>query len=106
LGIAPQDVKQFSDIWWYELIINIIAVVVLIGLGTILPGIRRREVEYGIAFSKKQWIIMLALIIGSIVLDVYLGGTKLALRGLYIFIEACLALLICWVVGRKKPIEN
>ncbi len=106
LGVAPQDVKQFSDIWWYELIINIIAVVVLIGLGAILPGIRRREVEYGIAFSKKQWIIMIALIIGSIILDVYLGGTKIALRGLYIFIEACIALLVCWLIGREKPIEK
>ena len=32
LGITPQDVKQFSHTWWYELIINIVAIVVLIGL--------------------------------------------------------------------------
>ena len=24
LGIAPQDVKEFSHTWWYELIINIV----------------------------------------------------------------------------------
>ena len=24
LGIAPQDVKQFSSTWWYELVINIV----------------------------------------------------------------------------------
>jgi len=33
LGIAPQDIKKFSGYWWYELIINIVAIIVLIGLG-------------------------------------------------------------------------
>ncbi len=56
MGIAPQDVKQYGSIWWYELIINVISIIVLIGLGAILPGIRRREEEYGVAFSRPQWI--------------------------------------------------
>lgn len=103
LGFAPQDVKQGSGLWWYELIINIVAVIVLIGLGAILPGIRRREEEYGIAFDKSQWIWMGILIIGSIILDVWLGSTKIPMRITMIIVEAILALIITWLVGRRKP---
>ncbi|KAB1976790.1 APC family permease [Lactobacillus crispatus] len=103
LGFAPQDVKQGSGLWWYELIINIVAVIVLIGLGAILPGIRRREEEYGIAFDKAQWIWMGILIIGSIILDVWLGSTKLPMRIALIVIEAVVALILTWLVGRRKP---
>lgn len=103
LGFAPQDVKQGSGLWWYELIINIVAVIVLIGLGTILPGIRRREEEYGIAFDKSQWIWMGILIIGSIILDVWLGSTKIPMRITMIIVEAIAALIITWIVGRRKP---
>lgn len=103
LGFAPQDVKQGSGLWWYELIINIVAVIVLIGLGAILPGIRRREEEYGIAFDKSQWIWMGILIIGSIILDVWLGSTKIPARIIMIIVEAIAALIITWIVGRRKP---
>ncbi|UNL46153.1 APC family permease [Lactobacillus amylovorus] len=103
LGFAPQDVKQGSGLWWYELIINIVAVIVLIGLGAILPGIRRREEEYGIAFDKSQWIWMGILIIGSIILDVWLGSTKIPMRITMIIVEAILALIATWLVGRRKP---
>lgn len=103
LGFAPQDVKQGSGLWWYELIINIVAVIVLIGLGAILPGIRRREEEYGIAFDKSQWIWMGILIIGSIILDVWLGSTKIPARITMIIVEAITALIITWIVGRRKP---
>ncbi|WP_288557173.1 APC family permease [uncultured Lactobacillus sp.] len=103
LGFAPQDVKQGSGLWWYELIINIVAVIVLIGLGAILPGIRRREEEYGIAFDKAQWIWMGILIIGSIILDVWLGSTKIPMRITMIIVEAILALILTWLVGRRKP---
>lgn len=103
LGFAPQDVKQGSGLWWYELIINIVAVIVLIGLGAILPGIRRREEEYGIAFDKSQWIWMGILIIGSIILDVWLGSTKIPARITMIIVEAILALILTWIVGRRKP---
>lgn len=103
LGFAPQDVKQGSGLWWYELIINIVAVIVLIGLGAILPGIRRREEEYGIAFDKSQWIWMGILIIGSIILDIWLGSTKLPMRIALIVIEAVVALILTWLVGRRKP---
>lgn len=103
LGFAPQDVKQGSGLWWYELIINIVAVIVLIGLGAILPGIRRREEEYGIAFDKSQWIWMGIIIIGSIILDVWLGSTKIPMRIAMIIIEAIVALIATWLVGRRKP---
>ena len=103
LGFAPQDVKHGSGLWWYELIINIVAVIVLIGLGAILPGIRRREEEYGIAFDRSQWIWMGIIIIGSIILDVWLGSTKIPMRIAMIIIEAIVALISTWLVGRRKP---
>ncbi|MBW7987694.1 APC family permease [Lactobacillus helveticus] len=103
LGFAPQDIKQGTGLWWYELIINIVTVVVLIGLGAILPGIRRREVEYGVAFDKAQWIWMGILIIGSIILDIWLGSTKIPLRIAMIVIQAVIALILTWLVGRRKP---
>ena len=103
LGFAPQDVKHGSGLWWYELIINIVAVIVLIGLGAILPGIRRREEEYGIAFDRSQWIWMGIIIVGSIILDVWLGSTKIPMRIAMIIIEAIVALIATWLVGRRKP---
>lgn len=103
LGFVPQDVKHGSGLWWYELIINIVAVIVLIGLGAILPGIRRREEEYGIAFDRSQWIWMGIIIIGSIILDVWLGSTKIPMRIAMIIIEAIVALIATWLVGRRKP---
>lgn len=103
LGFAPQDVKHGSGLWWYELIINIVAVIVLIGLGAILPGIRRREEEYGTAFDRSQWIWMGIIIIGSIILDVWLGSTKIPMRIAMIIIEAIVALIATWLVGRRKP---
>ncbi|MDD6720527.1 MAG: APC family permease [Lactobacillus porci] len=103
LGFMPQDVKQGTWVWWYELSINIIACVVLIGLGGIFPGIRRREEEYGIAFDQTQWIWMIVLVLGSITFDVWLGGTKLAARVWIIAIEAVVALLLVWLIGRRVP---
>ena len=119
LGIAPQDIKKFSGYWWYELIINIIAIIVLIGLGVILPSIRRREEEYGIAFSRRQWSVMFVLIIGSIIFDLYLGEknslfnnaaislgqVKIGMNIALIALETVLAILLCWLVGRKKPVQ-
>ncbi len=103
LGFMPQDVKQGTWVWWYELSINIIACVVLIGLGGIFPGIRRREEEYGIAFDRTQWIWMIVLVLGSITFDVWLGGTKLAARVWIIAIEAVVSLLLVWLIGRRVP---
>lgn len=103
LGIAPQDVKQFSSTWWYELVINIVSIVVLVGLGVILPNIRRREDEYGYAFDKYQWRWIIGLVLGSIMVDVWLGGTKIPGRIWMIVVEAVAALLAVWLIGRRKP---
>lgn len=54
-GIAPQDVATYSGTWGYELSINFIALVTLIGSGAVLVLIRKREVEYGLAFDQRQW---------------------------------------------------
>ncbi|MFT8901341.1 APC family permease [Liquorilactobacillus nagelii] len=99
-GIAPQDVTEFSSTWWYELIINIVAITVLIGLGAILPLITRRENKYGQAFSRGQWVIMITLVVVAVIVGVYLGGSALANRGVLIVIEALLALFLIWLVGR------
>ncbi|MGN1407004.1 APC family permease [Lactobacillus sp.] len=103
LGFMPQDVKQGTWVWWYELSINIVACLVLIGLGGIFPGIRRREEEYGLAFDKQQWTWMIVLVLGSITFNVWLGGTKIHLRALYIVIESVVALLAVWLIGRRVP---
>lgn len=103
LGFMPQDVKEGSWVWWYELSINIVACLVLIGLGGIFPGIRRREEEYGLAFDKQQWTWMIALVLASIVFNVWLGGSTIKLRALYIVIESVIALLAVWLIGRRLP---
>ena len=106
MGITPQDVPEGSSTWWYELIINIVAVVVLVGLGTILPSIRRREIKYGVAFDKPQWISIIAIILIAVILGLYMGGSKITLRGLYILIEGIIALFVVWIIGRRKPNLN
>ncbi|KRM20355.1 APC family amino acid transporter [Ligilactobacillus hayakitensis DSM 18933 = JCM 14209] len=103
LGISPQDVKLFSNTWWYELVINIVSITVLIGLGAILPSVRKREEKYGIAFDKTQWYLIFALLILSIIFNVWLGGTKIALRGLYILIESIIAILVIWLIAKQTP---
>lgn len=105
-GIFPQDTSQFSSTWWYELIINIVAIVVLIGLGAILPSIRAREVKYGLAFDKWQRNSLIILCLGSITLGVWLGGSQLALRGLWIFIQALVALGLMYLIGRRQPKQH
>lgn len=106
LGVAPQDVEQFSHTWWYELVINIVSIVVLIGLGALLPSIRRRELKYGTAFDRSQWYLMIALVVFSVVFDVWLGGTKIALRLVYIIIEVVIALILLVLIAHKKPSQN
>lgn len=75
----------------------------MIGLGGILPGIHRREEEYGLAFDKQQWTWMIALVLGSIVFNVWLSETTIKLRALYIVIESVIALLAVWLIGRRLP---
>ncbi|MBU3851876.1 MAG: amino acid permease [Candidatus Paralactobacillus gallistercoris] len=104
LGIAPQDVKQFSDTWWYELVINIIAIIVLIGLGAVMPYVRRREErsKVGEAFTKGQWIAMIAILLVAMIADFYLGGTKLAMRWVYVTIITIIGLVAIVIVGKPE----
>ncbi|WP_270332458.1 amino acid permease [Ligilactobacillus acidipiscis] len=104
-GVAPQDVTAYSGTWWYELTINFIAIVILIGLGAILPFIRKREIEYGVAFNRKQWSIMIGTTLVAVIAMVWLGGTHLAIKIGLIITIGILAVLLLWLVGRKKPIN-
>lgn len=77
-GIGPQDVVFASSTWWYELIINFVSIIVLIGLGLILPYVTRREERStnGSAFTRLQWTGILTVIFLTIVGDLYLGGSN------------------------------
>ena len=86
--------------------INIVSVVVLIGLGALLPSIRRRELKYGTAFDRSQWYLMIGLVAFSVIFDVWLGGTKIALRLVYIVLEVIIALALLVVIAHKKPRQN
>ncbi|WP_056967272.1 APC family permease [Liquorilactobacillus sucicola] len=105
-GIAPQDVTEFSALWWHELVINIVAIAVLIGLGGILPLVTKREEKYGTAFSKLQWITMLLSVGITIILSVFVGSTQLAERNLLVVGIVLLGLVILCMIGWKKPYKN
>ncbi|WP_229717887.1 amino acid permease [Ligilactobacillus salitolerans] len=105
-GIAPQDVSTYSGTWWYELVINIVAIFVLIGLGALLPLIRKREEEYGIAFDKAQWSAMIATTLIAIIAMVWLGGSHFSARITLIVVIAAVALLLLWLIGRRKPVQT
>lgn len=104
LGIAPQDVTTFSGTWWYELVINIIAIVVLVGLGIILPYITRRERRSitGVAFTKPQWISMVAILLVALISAFYLGGTHLTSRWWLIGIIAVLTAVLLIIIGKPE----
>lgn len=105
-GIAPQDVTEFSALWWHELVINIVAIAVLIGLGGILPLVTKREEKYGTAFSKLQWITMLLSVGITIILSVFVGSTQLAERNLLVVGIVLLGLVILCMIGWKKTYKN
>ena len=104
LGIAPQDVAMFSDTWWYELVINIIAIIVLIGLGAIMPYVTRREQrsKIGEAFTKLQWFGMLSVLLVAMISSFYLGGTDLAMRWWYILAITIIGLGLIALIGKKE----
>lgn len=104
LGIAPQDVAMFSDTWWYELVINIISIIVLIGLGAIMPYITRREQrsKIGEAFTKLQWFGMLSVLLVAMISSFYLGGTDLAMRWWYILAITIIGLGLIALIGKKE----
>lgn len=104
LGIAPQDVTTFSGTWWYELTINIIAIVVLIGLGAIMPYVTRREKrsKIGQAFTKAQWIGMIAVLLVAMIGSFYLGGTSLPAKWWYVGGLSFAGILLIVLIGKKE----
>lgn len=104
LGITPQDVTKFSKTWWYELVINIISIIVLIGLGTIMPYIRKREENSvnNIAFTMSQKIGIILFIIVGIIIDFYLIGTQLSMRWLYVIITTIICILGVVLIGKHQ----
>lgn len=76
-GMGPKDVPSMSATWWYELIINIVAIASLVGLGAILPYLTKREdrSNKGAAFTQRQWIGITIALLATIVGDLYIGGT-------------------------------
>ncbi|MFK5675601.1 APC family permease [Ligilactobacillus sp. LYQ60] len=104
LGIAPQDVTTFSGTWWYELTINLIAIIVLVGLGIILPYITRREQRSttGVAFTKLQWLSMVGVLLVALISAFYLGGTHLTSRWWLIGIITGLAAVLLIIIGKPE----
>jgi amino acid transporter len=103
-GIGPQDVVFASSTWWYELIINFVSIIVLIGLGLILPYITRREERStnGSAFTRLQWTGILAVIFLTIVGDLYLGGSHLAYNIHGIVALSVVGILLVILFGWKE----
>ncbi|KRK95434.1 APC family permease [Companilactobacillus futsaii] len=103
-GIGPQDVVFASSTWWYELIINFVSIIVLIGLGLILPYVTRREERStnGSAFTRLQWTGILAVIFLTIVGDLYLGGSNHAYNIHGIVALSVVGILLVILFGWKE----
>ena len=103
-GIGPQDVVFASSTWWYELIINFVSIIVLIGLGLILPYVTRREERStnGSAFTRLQWTGILTVIFLTIVGDLYLGGSNHAYNIHGIVALSVVGILLVILFGWKE----
>lgn len=101
-GIAPQDVPAFSKLWWHELLINLIAIGVLIGLGMLLPLITKREKRDGEAFSRSQWIGMTVIVLTTLIAMLYIGGSQFSGKGFLLTGVAAVSLSLLFRCTRKK----
>ncbi|GAB5056387.1 hypothetical protein COSHB9_07740 [Companilactobacillus alimentarius] len=103
-AIGPQDVSFGSSMWWYELIINFVAIFVLIGLGFVLPYITKREKrsQTGTAFTKVQligiWIAVLTTLLG----DLYLGDTNFSRNLGYIILLTLFGITVTVAFGWRE----
>lgn len=103
-AIGPQDVSFGSSMWWYELIINFVAIFVLIGLGFVLPYITKREKrsQTGTAFTKVQligiWIAVLTTLLG----DLYLGDTNFSRNLGYIILLTLVGITVTVAFGWRE----
>ena len=103
-GIGPQDVTFGGSTWWYELIINFVSLIVLIGLGALLPYVTRRETRSttGSAFTRLQWTGILAALFLTIVGDLYLGGSNYEHNIVSIVMLSILGIVLVVAFGWKE----
>lgn len=90
--------------WWYELVINFVAIFVLIGLGFVLPYITKREKrsQTGTAFTRTQrigiWVTVLATLLG----DLYLGDTNFSSNVGYIVLLTAVGIVMTVAFGWRE----
>jgi len=90
--------------WWYELVINFVAIGVLIGLGFVLPYITKRErrSQTGTAFTRIQrvgiWIAVLATLLG----DLYLGDANFTRNAGYIVLVTIVGAIFIVALGWRE----
>lgn len=103
-AVGPQDVPFASSMWWYELVINFVAIIVLIGLGFVLPYITKRErrSQTGTAFTRIQsfgiWVAILATLLG----DLYLGDINFNRNVGYIILLTAVGLILVIAMGWRE----
>ncbi|ALB28099.1 APC family permease [Companilactobacillus heilongjiangensis] len=103
-AVGPQDVPFGSSMWWYELVINFVAIIVLIGLGFVLPYITKRErrSQTGTAFTRVQrvgiWVAVMATLLG----DLYLGDTNFGRNIGYIILLTAAGLVLVIAMGWRE----
>lgn len=103
-GIGPKDVPTGSGTWWYELIINIVAIIVLVGLGAIMPYMTKREVRSskGIAFTHIQWVGILSALLVTIIGDLYIGGSHMRNGMWLMIILSAIGASLIFLFGHKE----
>ncbi|GEO79310.1 amino acid permease [Companilactobacillus mindensis DSM 14500] len=103
-AIGPQDVPFASPMWWYELTINFIAIIVLIGLGFVLPYITKRErrSQTGSAFTRFQMIGIWTAVLATLLGDLYLGDANFNRNIGYIALLTAAGVAIVIAFGRRE----
>lgn len=103
-AVGPQDVPFGSTMWWYELVINFVAIIVLIGLGFVLPYITKRErrSQTGTAFTRIQRIGIWIAVLGTLVGDLYLGDVNFSRNIGYIILLTAAGLTLIVAMGWRE----
>ena len=103
-AVGPQDVPFGSTMWWYELVINFVAIIVLIGLGFVLPYITKRErrSQTGTAFTRIQRIGIWVAVLGTLVGDLYLGDVNFSRNIGYIILLTAAGLTLIVAMGWRE----
>lgn len=103
-AIGPQDVPFGSSMWWYELVINFVAIIVLIGLGFVLPYITKRErrSQTGTAFTRIQRLGIWAAVLITLLGDLYLGDGNLNRNIGYIVMLTTAGLILVVALGWRQ----